>query len=198
MGEYKGKIMGSIGDASIFSFQRSKHLTTGDGGMITTNDSKVAERCRNMRAHGMTAQYQHTEFGYNYRMTDISAAIGRVQLSKLKTFNSKRQEIAERYNVAFSKYVSVPENRRGHVFHQYTIRCDKRDELRKHLSDNGIGTGIYYPTLLHGYNPMEHLKTKCPNAEKSIGEVLSLPVHPALTDKDVSTVINTVTSFFEQ
>ena len=92
----------------------------------------------------------------------------------------------------------IPENHRGHVFHQYTIRSDRRDELRKHLSDNEIGTGIYYPTLLYGYDPMNHLKTKCPNAEKLIAEVLSLPVHPALTDQEVSTVIKAVTSFFEQ
>ena len=193
-----GQRAGSFGKTGWFSFYPTKNMTTSEGGMITTNDLKVAERCRNMRAHGMTAQYEHTEFGYNYRMTDISAAIGRVQLSKLQNFNYRRQEIAERYNAAFSKYVSVPENRRGHVFHQYTIRSDRRDELRKYLNDNEIATGIYYPTLLYDYDPMKHLKTKCPNAEKLIAEVLSLPVHPALTDQDVSTVINTVTSFFEQ
>jgi dTDP-4-amino-4,6-dideoxygalactose transaminase len=188
---------GSFGSAGWFSFYPTKNMTTSEGGMITTNDGKIAERCKNMRAHGMTAQYQHTEFGYNYRMTDISAAIGRVQLPKLSKFNTRRQEIAERYNSALSKYVSVPDNRRGHVFHQYTIRCKKRDELRQHLDDNGVGTGIYYPTLLYDYNPMKNLKTRCPNAERLITEVLSLPVHPALTDRDVSTVIDTVTSFFE-
>ncbi len=193
-----GQRAGNFGKTGWFSFYPTKNMTASEGGMITTNDSKVAERCRNMRAHGMTAQYQHTEFGYNYRMTDISAAIGRVQLSKLQSFNSRRQEIAENYNAAFSKYVSVPENRRGHVFHQYTIRCDRRDELRKYLSDHEIGTGVYYPTLLYDYEPMKHLKTRCPNAEKLMAEVLSLPVHPALTDQNVSTVINTVTSFFEQ
>ena len=81
----------------------------------------------------MTAQYQHTEFGYNYRMTDISAAIGRVQLSKLGSFNTRRREIANLYNKALSDFVTVPENRRGHVFHQYTIRCEQRDQLQKYL-----------------------------------------------------------------
>jgi dTDP-4-amino-4,6-dideoxygalactose transaminase len=188
---------GSFGSAGWFSFYPTKNMTTSEGGMITTNDGKIAERCKNMRAHGMTAQYQHTEFGYNYRMTDISAAIGRVQLPKLSKFNIRRQEIAERYNSVLSEYVSVPDNRRGHVFHQYTIRCKKRDELRQHLDDNGVGTGIYYPTLLYDYNPMKNLKTQCPNAERLITEVLSLPVHPAITDQDVSTVIDTVKSFFE-
>jgi dTDP-4-amino-4,6-dideoxygalactose transaminase len=188
---------GSFGSAGWFSFYPTKNMTTSEGGMITTNDGKIAERCKSMRAHGMTAQYQHTEFGYNYRMTDISAAIGRVQLSKLQKFNTRRQEIADRYNAALSAYVSVPDNRRGHVFHQYTVRCKKRDELRQHLDDNGVGTGIYYPTLLYDYSPMKNLKTHCPNAERLITEVISLPVHPALTDQDVSTVIDTIISFFE-
>ena len=187
---------GSFGDTGWFSFYPTKNMTTSEGGMITTDDSVIAERCRAMRAHGMTAQYQHTEFGYNYRMTDISAAIGRVQLSKLDDFNTRRREIANRYNEALADYVRIPEDRRGHVFHQYTIRCEQRDQLQAYLRENGVGTGIYYPSLLYHYPPMSDLKVTCPNAERLINEVLSLPVHPGLADQDVSAVIEAVTSFF--
>jgi dTDP-4-amino-4,6-dideoxygalactose transaminase len=192
---WRGKA-GSFGDTGWFSFYPTKNMTTSEGGMITTNDSGIAERCRAMRAHGMTAQYQHTEFGYNYRMTDVSAAIGRVQLSKLESFNSRRREIAKRYNEALSGCVTVPTNRRGHVFHQYTIRCEHRNQLQEHLTDKGVGSGIYYPSLLYHYPPMSDLKANCPNAERLIDEVLSLPVHPGLTDQDASAVIEAVTSFF--
>ena len=187
---------GSFGETGWFSFYPTKNMTTSEGGIITTDDSAIAERCRAMRAHGMTAQYQHTEFGYNYRMTDISAAIGRVQLSKLDGFNTRRREIANRYNEALVEHVQIPEDRRGHVFHQYTIRCEQRDQLQTHLRKNGVGTGIYYPSLLYHYSPMSDLKIPCPNAERLVSEVLSLPVHPGLTDEDVSVVIEATTSFF--
>jgi len=188
---------GSFGNAGWFSFYPTKNMTTSEGGIITTNDEKIANLCKVLRAHGMTAQYQHTEFGYNYRMTDISAAIGRVQLTKLDKFNSRRREIAEKYNASFSKYVNVPENRRGHVFHQYTILCNQRDELKEHLSQEGVGSGIYYPTLLYNYTPMSEFEADCPNAKRLTELSLSLPVHPGLSDSDVSKVIDTVVSFFE-
>jgi len=188
---------GSFGNAGWFRFYPTKNMTTSEGGIITTNDEKVANLCKVLRAHGMTAQYQHTEFGYNYRMTDISAAIGRVQLTKLDKFNSRRREIAEKYNASFSKYVNVPENRRGHVFHQYTILCNQRDELKEHLSQKGVGSGIYYPTLLYNYAPMSEFEADCPNAKRLTELSLSLPVHPGLSDSDVSKVIDTVVSFFE-
>ena len=188
---------GSFGDAGWFSFYPTKNMTTSEGGMITTNNKDLADRCKILRAHGMSAQYQHTEFGYNYRMTDISAAIGRVQLKRLTEFNNRRQEIAMIYNKHLSKYVQVPENRRGHVFHQYTILSDNRDKLREHLQAKGVGSGTYYPTLLFNYEPMSQYSTECPRAQLLTEKVLSLPVHPALTDKDVFTVIEAVSSFFD-
>ena len=148
---------GSFGNAGWFSFYPTKNMTTSEGGIITTNSEEFSSHCKVLRAHGMTAQYQHSEFGYNYRMTDISAAIGRVQLTKLDKFNSRRREIANKYNASFSKYVKVPENRRGHVFHQYTILCNQRDELKEHLSQKGVGSGIYYPTYLFYYWEMGYL-----------------------------------------
>lgn len=193
---WEGKA-GSFGNAGWFSFYPTKNMTTSEGGIITTNSEGLSSHCKVLRAHGMTAQYQHTEFGYNYRMTDISAAIGRVQLTKLDKFNSRRREIADKYNTSLSKYVKVPENRRGHVFHQYTILCNQRDELKEHLSQKGVGSGIYYPTLLYNYTPMSEFEADCPNAKRLTELSLSLPVHPGLSDSDVSKVIDSVISFFE-
>ena len=188
---------GSFGSVGWFSFYPTKNMTTSEGGIITTNNEEVADLCKVLRAHGMTAQYQHTEFGYNYRMTDISAAIGRVQLKKLDDFNTRRREIAMTYNAHLSEYVKVPKNRRGHVFHQYTILCEKRDSLRSHLNSKGVGSGIYYPSLLYEYAPMSDFIADCPNAKRLTDTALSLPVHPALSDSDVSKVIDTVISFFD-
>ena len=193
---WEGKA-GSFGNAGWFSFYPTKNMTTSEGGIITTNSEGLSSHCKVLRAHGMTAQYQHTEFGYNYRMTDISAAIGRVQLTKLDKFNSRRREIADKYNTLLSKYVKVPENRRGHVFHQYTILCNQRDELKEHLSQKGVGSGIYYPTLLYNYAPMSEFEADCPNAKRLTELSLSLPVHPGLSDSDVSKVVDSVISFFE-
>ena len=188
---------GSFGKAGWFSFYPTKNMTTSEGGIITTNDEEFANKCKVIRAHGMTAQYQHTEFGYNYRMTDISAAIGREQLKKLSKFNSRRREIAEMYNSELSGLVVTPKNRRGHVFHQYTIRTENRDQLKEFLFDRKINTGIYYPNLLFNYPSMEAYKSSCPNAEILIKEVLSLPVHPALSDSDVFEVISSIKEFFK-
>ena len=193
---WEGKA-GSFGNAGWFSFYPTKNMTTSEGGIITTDSEELSSHCKVLRAHGMTAQYQHTEFGYNYRMTDISAAIGRVQLTKLDKFNSRRREIADKYNTSLSKYVKVPENRRGHVFHQYTILCNQRDDLKEHLTQKGVGSGIYYPTLLYNYAPMSEFEADCPNAKRLTELSLSLPVHPSLSDSDVSKVIDSVISFFE-
>ena len=193
---WEGKA-GGFGKVGWFSFYPTKNMTTSEGGIITTNDEALAIRCRVLRAHGMTAQYQHTEFGYNYRMTDISAAIGRVQLTKLKSFNERRRQIAEHYNDNFERFVRIPDNRRGHVFHQYTITSDKRDELRDYLREKGIGSGTYYPTLLYHYPPMSEYTADCPNAKRLTETALSLPVHPALSDSDVSRVVESVISFFD-
>ena len=188
---------GSFGKAGWFSFYPTKNMTTSEGGIITTNDEEFANKCKIIRAHGMSAQYQHTEFGYNYRMTDISAAIGREQLKKLPNFNVRRREIAEMYNSELSDLVITPKNRRGHVFHQYTIRSSARDELREFLMNREINTGIYYPSVLYNYQSMAAYQSSCPNAENLINEVLSLPVHPALSNSDVFEVISSIKAFFE-
>ncbi len=189
---------GSFGSSGWFSFYPTKNMTTSEGGIVTTNDSNIAEQCKIMRAHGMSAQYQHDDFGYNYRMTDISAAIGRVQLKKLASFNSRRREIAKYYSEMLSNHVQTPKNRRGHVFHQYTILCEDRDSLRSYLNHNGVGSGIYYPSLLFDYAPMSKFVSNCPNARLLTKRALSLPVHPSLTDLEIEKVADTVLSFFDK
>jgi len=148
---YKGKKVGSFGTGT-FSFYPTKNMTTAEGGMITTNDPKIAERCSMIRQHGMRRRYYHDELGFNFRMTDIQAAIGLEQLKKLERFNRAGQSNA-RYLSEHLRGVKVPFVPEGyeHVFHQYTIRVPdgKRDALLDHLQQRGIGTGVYYPVPVH-------------------------------------------------
>ena len=168
--------------------------------MVTTNDPEIAESCRVIRHHGMRRRYYHDELGFNFRMTDIHAAIGVEQLKKLKTFNLRRQENARflSANLQGVKTPSAPPNY-DHVYHQYTVRVParQRSQLQDHLQENGVGSGIYYPVPIHkqtiycnnGYDV--HL----PQAEEAALEVLSLPVHPSLTDADLQTIVSAVNSF---
>jgi dTDP-4-amino-4,6-dideoxygalactose transaminase len=206
--DYQGQRVGSFG-AGCFSFYPTKNMTTGEGGMITTDDEAIADNCRVIRQHGMRRRYYHDELGYNFRMTDLHAAIGLAQLQKLEQLNEARIDNAA-YFGQHLKHVTtptVPEGRR-HVFHQYTIRvadgqCDgqrdgQRDAMREHLHDNGVGTGIYYPVPIHKqtyYTQALGYDLHLPEAEKAADEVLSLPVHPALSQQDLETIVSAVNSF---
>ena len=200
--EYEGKRVGSFG-TGCFSFYPTKNMTTGEGGMITTNDEDIAQKARMIRSHGQRQRYFHEILGYNYRMTDIAAAIGLCQLGKLEEFSSKRIENAKFLTKGLGgiKGLLPPKVRSNvkHVFHQYTVRVSQefgipRDELRQKLMDKGVGTEIYYPLPIHkqplyqnlGYN--DHL----PNSEKAATEVLSLPVHPSLTKKDLEYIVDSL------
>ncbi len=200
----KGKKAGSFGDAATFSMYATKNMTTGEGGMVTTNDDKINESLRIFINHGMPKVYYHTEIGYNYRTTDIEAAIGVEQLKKLDDFNEKRRINAERLKKILSAYdyIKCPEELPGkfHIYHQFTIRVKngRRDELIKHLNDNGVGAKIFYPIPLHKqpvYQGKLKFKPVVPNAEEAAGEVLSLPVYPLLTDADFVTIENAFKSF---
>lgn len=194
---YHGKKVGSFGTGA-FSFYPTKNMTTGEGGIITTNDSEVARKARMIRAHGSQERYLHEMLGYNFRMTDIAAVIGLVQLKKVDGFNLKRQKNAQLLSEGLKDVsgVTIPTVRKGceHMFHQYTIRVNKRDELITTLNQNGIGTGVYYPRPIHmqptyigtGYN------YDLPICEKTATEVISLPVHPGVSDNDVKHIIKTV------
>ena len=194
--EYNKKRVGSIGDVAGFSFYPTKNMTTGEGGMITTNDSKIADRIDLLRNHGQKDRYDHVDIGYNYRMTDISAAIGIEQLKKLDNFNKKRRENAKYFSENLSKSIEIPYvmDNAKHVYHQYTIKCNKRDKLVKNFKENGVGWGIYYPKCLHQYGPLKIYKNKndLKNSEKSTSEVLSLPIHPLLKEDEREKIVNVI------
>jgi perosamine synthetase len=182
--------------AGCFSFYPTNNLTTGEGGMVTTADPAVADRARLMREHGMRVRYQHEMVGYNFRMTDIHASIGLAQLAKLPGYNARRRQIAARYDREL-RGVITPRVQPGvtHVYHQYTIRVNRRDEFVDQLKERGVGTGIYYPIPVHRQKPLLELgygDLRFPVSERLAGEVLSIPVHPSLTDDEVETVIAAV------
>jgi Predicted pyridoxal phosphate-dependent enzyme apparently involved in regulation of cell wall biogenesis len=195
---YHGKKVGSIGDMACFSFYPTKNITTGEGGIITTDDGAFDKDARAIRAHGESERYEHVTLGYNFRMTDIAAAIGVVQLKRLEEFNEKRIENAEYLTEHINSIEGieppyVAENIR-HVFHQYTVRVadGKRDELKEFLNNEGVGTGVHYPRTIYKQKLYEDLgyTANCPEAEKAAAEVLSLPVNPALSAEDFGKIIS--------
>jgi dTDP-4-amino-4,6-dideoxygalactose transaminase len=187
--EHQGKRAGSFG-TGCFSFYPTKNMTTGEGGLITTDDDEIAERCRIIRNHGQVRRYHHDHFGLNWRMTDICAAIGLAQLKKLETWNEARIRNAERLSSLITA-AQTPVVRPGdrHVFHQYTIRLSRdRDDVQMRLQESGVGTAVHYPIPIHRQQVIMDLglgDANCPVAEAAANSVLSLPVHPSLTPEDV-------------
>ena len=205
---YGGRYVGTIGDFGCFSFFPSKNLGgAGDGGMVTTNDSAMAERLRTIRVHGSKKKYFHEILGTNSRLDALQAAILRVKLRHLDKWASGRENRAERYRQLFeekrlTRFVSYPAvlpARFHHVYNQFTIRAQSRDQLRESLRNAGIPSEIYYPLCLHvqaafaylGYQPGQ-----MPNAEKASQEVLSLPVYPELTDAQQDMVVQKMDDFY--
>ena len=194
--EYKGQKVGGLGDIGCFSFYATKNMTTGEGGMITTNDSKLAEKTRMLINHGQNSKYNHEILGYNYRMTEFCAAIGSIQLSKLDEFNSKRIENATFLSNNIRKFngLTVPYVMNGvkHVFHQYVIRIEdsyhlNRDIFANLLHDHGIGVSIHYPLPIYKqplYQKLDYMGKLCSNTEEACKKVLSLPVHPLVSFND--------------
>ena len=202
--EYNGQKVGTFGDIAAFSFYPTKNMTTGEGGMVVTNDDELADRARLIRSHGQKERYYHVTLGYNLRMTNIAGALGRVQLRKLDEWNEARRENAERLTEGISKitgltppYVSPNVK---HVYHQYTIKVGEefplsRDELAQKLREKGIGTGIYYPLPLHHqplFRELGYEQECCPNAIEASRRVLSLPVHPAVSEEDAEYIVQTL------
>lgn len=196
------KMVGSFGDLECFSFYPTKNMTTGEGGVITTNSESLAERAYSIRNHGREKTkwgYEHGRLGYNYRMTDVAAAIGIEQLKKLPKFTEKRQKNAEYLNERLTE-VETPYVLKNaeHAYHQYTIKCKNRGTLIQNLKKNEIGYGIYYPKPLHFY---KHLKVyghaDLKNSELLSNEVLSLPVHPALEKQDLEKIVKVVNGAFQ-
>lgn len=192
---YHGRPVGSFG-TGMFSLYATKNIMTGEGGIITTNDDALAEKCRLMRQHGMKRRYYHEMLGYNYRLSDLHAAIGVAQLDRLADFTARR-----RFNAAYlnskieSEAVITPtvKDGYGHVWHQYTVRVNDgrdRDAAVQQLNENGIGTGIFYPVPAHQQGYVREMlgEISLPVTEQLAREVISLPVHPQLTTADLEQI----------
>jgi len=193
-----GRRVGSFG-TGCFSFYPTKNMTTAEGGMITTNDEEVAERARMLRNHGMRQRYHHHLIGYNFRMTDLQAALGRVQLRKLPRWTEQRMANAAYLTGRLTglDHVTPPVVRNGvtHVFHQYTVRRrGDRDRALERLREQGVGAEVYYPRPVHQQAPYRDLGyDDClPVAERASQEVLSLPVHPSLAQADLDYIVEAV------
>lgn len=191
-----GQIAGSVGRFGAFSFYPTKNMTTGEGGMVTTDDGDLAETLRLLRNHGMRRRYHHEVLGTNARMTDISAAIGRVQLRKLDAWTKLRRANADYYRTTMADAVTVPveADRSLHVYHQYTVRTADREALIGRLEAVGIGYGIYYPVPCHRSEYLALAGTpELPETDRAAGEVLSIPVRPDLTEEERETIVAAVT-----
>jgi len=203
---YEGKSVGTLGDAGCFSFYPTKNMTTGEGGMVVTDDPDIADRAARFVNHGRADTdahgYQHVTVGHNLRLTSLAAGIGLAQLRKLPGYNESRRANAARLSAALADVPEVtlptePAGRR-HVYHQYTIRCDDRAALASHLDDHGVDTAVYYPTLISDQPAYDGFEPAVPTADRVVEEVVSLPVHPGLTDVDIERVGAAVADHYDQ
>jgi len=177
-------------------------MTTGEGGIVLTNDAAVADRARMVINHGMKVRYTHDEVGYNYRMTNIAGAIGLEQLKRLDGFNEARRRHAAILDAGIANpHIETPYVLSGaeHVYHQYTVKVKDglREKLIAHLEKHGVGYGVFYPFTIPEQPAYKELafRTVWPAADEVKGQVLSLPVHPGLTEEEVQTVAKVVSSF---
>jgi len=199
---FRGRRAGAFGRAAAFSFYPSKNMTTGEGGIVTTADAGVADRARLFVRGGERQQYVYEAEGYNYRMTEMAAALGIGQLSRLDGWNERRRRNAARLSAGLGDldWLTCPVEPAGctHVYHQYTVRVARgRDRLRRHLEAEAIGTRVYYPAPIHT-SPFYRARfgeSRCPEAGRAAEQVLSLPVHPALSDADLDRIVDAVRGF---
>ena len=209
--EYRGKRAGSLGMIGCFSFYPSKNLGgAGDGGMLTTNDSELAQSLRDLRSHGARKKYYHERVGLNSRLDALQAAILRVKLPYLDGWAQARRDNAKRYRALFEEHASVTrENVRLpaepasalHVYNQFVIRARDRDKLRSFLGERGIGTEIYYPVSLHlqeCFKDFGHQPGDFPESERAAEEALAIPIYPELGDNAQRRVVDTIAAFYQQ
>jgi perosamine synthetase len=196
MASLDGTPVGAFGIAGVFSFYPTKNMTSGEGGMITTSSDEVARQCRLLRNQGMEKRYANEIVGFNTRMTDIHAAIGRVQLTKLSAWTEQRRNNAKFFDENL-KGVVVPYVAPGafHVYHQYTIRVvgHDRDAFAAEMTKQGVGNGVYYPIPVHKL-PSFGLSFDLPETTRATKEVLSIPVHPSLSQEDLETIVSVINS----
>jgi dTDP-4-amino-4,6-dideoxygalactose transaminase len=209
---WNGTPAGALGDAAAFSFYPTKNLSAmGDAGLVTTHSSAIDEHARVLRAHGMRRRYYHDEIGWNSRLDSLQAAILEVKLRYLPQWNQQRRDHAARYDELFraarltaattAEGIVLPftDPRAGHVFHQYVIRAPRRDALRQHLTEQQIGSEIYYPMPLHLQTSLAGLGYKqgdLPFSEAAAHEVLALPMYPELRDDEQQTVVDAIAAFY--
>ena len=213
---YRGEKVGTLADMTAFSFHPVKHITAGEGGVVTTNDTKLADKMRRFRNHGIDSDhrqrgelgawyYEMVDLGYNYRITDFQCALGLSQLRKLPNWLVRRQEIAQQYNKAFSGIQGIlpltiaPEV--NHAYHLYVISCcpngsdTNRGELFAKLHEKGIGANVHYiPVHLHPFyqGRFGYRKGNYPNAENAYERIITLPLFPRMGERDVRRVIDAV------
>ena len=203
--EFYGKKVGSFAHG-CFSFYPTKNMTTGEGGMITSNDDDLAAHLRLLRSHGDTGKYNHSILGYNYRMTNLQAALGIEQLKKLEDFTAKRIYNAELLNQLIKiKGLTTPykTNNVRHVYHQYVVRIEddfaaSRETLMEYLQAKGVGSAVHYPKAVYEhplYQGLGYGNVRCPISEELSRRVMSLPVHPSLSRDDIEYIAETVNNF---
>jgi len=191
---------GALGVSASFSFYPTKNMTTAEGGMVTTDDPDVAAKVGVLRQHGASHRYHHDVLGYNFRLTDIAAAIGRAQLAKLDRFNEIRRRNASVLDEGLAGIPGVvtPRERRGyrHVYHQYTVRIEhNRDRFQERLLELGVGSAVHYAVPVHRqplYVELGYGDVSMPASEAAASQVLSLPVHPGVTESDLDRIIDSV------
>ena len=198
--EYKGKKVGSLGDVGCFSFYPTKNMTVGgDGGMTTTDNEEIALKIKSIRDNGRKTKNEFDKLGFTMRLNTVNAAIGRVQLRHLDEKTTRRREIVSIYRKNLAHDCILPENKDGKsVYHQIVIKHEKRDDIRKELTDNEIGSAIYYETPIHKQPIYEEFGYKLPNSERFSKEIMSLPSYPQLTDEQVLEICDCVNTIIRQ
>lgn len=200
---FAGRPVGSFG-TGCFSFYPTKNVTSGEGGIITTDDPEIDRRARLLRSHGMPQRYYHEVLGYNFRMTDLHASIGLAQLDHLGAWTERRRANARRLAALLADLpVTLQETHPGatHVYHQFTVRiAEGRDAVMDYLRSHGVGCEVYYPIPIHQQPLYRNLgyRDVLPATEQAAREVLSIPVHPALSDDDLATVAHTLREALER
>jgi perosamine synthetase len=189
---FGGRPVGAFGIAACFSLYPTKNMTSGEGGIVVTPDAGLARMVRLLRNQGMERRYANEVVGFNARMTDVHAAIGRVQLAKLAGWTEQRRRNAA-YLDGHLESVTVPPvaDEAEPVYHQYTVRCAERDAMQAKLASRGVGTAVYYPVPIHRL-PAYGLAMELPQTDRAAREVLSLPVHPALSQQDLERIVDAV------
>lgn len=199
--EWNGQKVGTFGDVSAFSFFPAKNLGCfGDGGAIVTNNAELASTIRTVRSHGAPTKYNTQMVGGNFRLDTLQAAILKVLLPALPQWLTKRQENAAYYlkHLRPTATLSLPESIEGHSWNQFTLLSNRRDELKQHLDENGIGNAVYYPLPLHKQPLFVDEMLVLPNVEKLCNHALSIPIYPGLTEEEREFIVQTINSFEEQ